>query len=279
MQRLLFLLTYSEKRREHSGTPKKQSRLPPSGFGQGHASLCAPPTAQPWHCEVQRGLEPILERSNSRREGGEPPHRRKCHPGPAPETPCGAAPWLPAAQTHCPLISPRKDACLLQEREHLGSSRPGIPGSGLAQSRTKSFPGALPPEKKMQAAGPSAHPGGATGRSKRGPREAHPQLRGRPGAASKEPKIRPRGGGAEECRHTDRAAPLGPASPKGQLCVGGPGATEGWKRGTLGAQKARGGLTHPPTAAVSHREDRCPTKRPLSRPGHPAAPPRAHMDA
>lgn len=169
MQGLLFLLTYSEKRREHSGTPKKQSRLPPSGFGQGHASLCAPPTAQPWHCEVQRGLEPILERSNSRREGGEPPHRRKCHLGPAPETPCGAAPWLPVAQTHCPLISPRKDACLLQEREHLGSSRPGIPGRGwpnpaqslslepCPQKRKRKLPGRARTLEEPQAAPSAAH--------------------------------------------------------------------------------------------------------------------------
>lgn len=120
-QGFLFLLA-SLRRGKHPGTPKKQSRLSSSGFGRGHAEARHPqPSPGKKSCGSQpssrRGPEAVLERCNSRWEGGGPPPRRECHAGPAPEPPRGAAPRVPAAHTHCPLISPRKDVCLLQGRE------------------------------------------------------------------------------------------------------------------------------------------------------------------
>ena len=134
---------------------------------------------------------------------GDPLSRRKCHPGPAPEPPGGAAPWLQAARTHSPLISPRKDVCLLQEKGPRGSNYPVILGRELA----------LASEKKMQAARLSMNPTGATGRSKHSRQEARCRHLGKP-TAPEQPKMRPRGRRAEVKQHTEGAGTPGQTLPR-----------------------------------------------------------------
>lgn len=167
---------------------------------------------------------------------GNPRFPQEIPPGPAPEPPRGAAPGLPAARTHCPLTSPRKDACLLHEREPRGSSRPGIRGAAWPDP-AKSLPGVLAPEKKMRAASRVRTQMAQQAALRAADRRPNPGFAAGPGPGRR-PKMRPRRGGTEASGRTDRAAPPALASPKGQLCAGGPGAATGGSEGHGGAESS-----------------------------------------